>query len=890
MQITFNIDFHTRPGQQVFVVGSIPELGLWQENQAQGLLYTGNGVCELTLSIAPKKKISYTYFVKDHTTGELVYEGGKTRDLLLPVPAIKHICLKDFWKHEDGYNAIYKSSIFSQVFHQRPASESKKGGHSNLTIQLSTALLKSDEQLYISGNQPALGSWEAEKALPLNAKDFPLWQLNLEKTQLTFPFEYKYLIKDQSGNVVWETGANRVCHDYEGHLIRQDENLKIYRQWKGAGVSIPVFSLRTEQSLGVGEFLDLKPLVDWANQTGLKVIQVLPVNDTTMQHSWEDSYPYKPISVYALHPMYLNIRKLKRFTKEELNTYEQEQKRLNDLEQIDYEAVNELKRSYIQKIFSKQKSQFLKSAEFQDFFKENKHWLETYAAFCFLRDKYGTPDFLQWKKDARFSKRKLTQLVSPTNKHFPKIAIHYYIQFHLDKQLKEVVEYARSKQVALKGDIPIGIAAESADAWEAPQLFNLGTSAGAPPDDFAIRGQNWGFPTYNWEEMAKDNYRWWQLRFQKMADYFDAYRIDHILGFFRIWEIPENAVWGLLGHFNKALPFSTQELEQRGLYFDYERFCQPYIKEHILYRLFGDATSYIKETFLDEISFQNYRFKKAFDNQQKIVAYYDKKETLSESDKNEKEGLMSLHAEVLFIPDPIDTSLFHPRISLHQTLSFQDLDAYAQARIDEVYNDFFYRRHTEFWKTQALDKLPALVGATDMLVCGEDLGMVPDSVPEVMWQLKILSLEIQRMPKSTEVTFGHPADAPYLSVCTTSTHDMSTVRGWWEEDRAKTNQFYHQLLGQHGEAPLFCEPWLCENVLLQHLHSPAMLTIFPLQDLLAIDGELRWDKTHQERINIPSNSKHYWRYRMHLNLEELLKEDNFNVKLCDLIANSGRMS
>ena len=175
-----------------------------------------------------------------------------------------------------------------------------------------------------------------------------------------------------------------------------------------------------------------------------------------------------------------------------------------------------------------------------------------------------------------------------------------------------------------------------------------------------------------------------------------------------------------------------------------------------------------------------------------------------------------------------------------------------------------------------------------MLVCGEDLGMIPHCVPEVMERLQILSLEIQRMPKESWREFGDTWAYPYRSVCTTSTHDMSGIRAWWEEDRARTQRFFNEILGEQGEAPYFCEPWICEKIVELNLFSPSMLAILPLQDWLSIDGRLRLENPQEERINIPAHSRHYWRYRMHLSIEQLLEEGVFNTRLRELIERSGR--
>ena len=188
-----------------------------------------------------------------------------------------------------------------------------------------------------------------------------------------------------------------------------------------------------------------------------------------------------------------------------------------------------------------------------------------------------------------------------------------------------------------------------------------------------------------------------------------------------------------------------------------------------------------------------------------------------------------------------------------------------------------------------MKKLPALLDSTKMLACGEDLGMIPACVPETMSELNILSLEVQRMPKSPEDDFGKPASYPYLSVCTTGSHDTSSLRAWWEEDRELTEKYFHEILHCEGQAPYSCDPWICERIIQQHLVSPSMLCILPLQDWMSIDGTVRYQgDPGDERVNVPANPRHYWRWRMHLTLEELIALKDFNGHIRDMVANAGR--
>jgi 4-alpha-glucanotransferase len=659
--------------------------------------------------------------------------------------------------------------------------------------------------------------------------------------------------------------------------------------WRGAGVSIPVFSLRSKNSFGVGEFTDLKLLVDWVSKTDMKLIQILPINDTDATHTWVDSYPYAAISAFALHPIYTNLEAVAGEKYADLvKPLKKKQRQLNELTEVDYEQVLKFKLATLHELYAIQKEEFLNDTGFHDFFGNNKHWLVPYAAFCYLRDKSGTSDFSKWKLHSKYDKETIEKYVSPKAKHYDQIAFQYFIQYHLHLQLKEAAAYAHKKGVILKGDIPIGIYRHSCDAWMLPELFNMNVQAGAPPDDFAVKGQNWGFPTYNWKKMEEDGFAWWKQRFDEMSNYFDAFRIDHILGFFRIWSIPVDAVQGILGRFVPALPVHINEFNERYIWFDYHRYTQPFIVDHVLNEVFGDLAQFIKEEYLQPTGFGQLQLKEMFNTQRKVEGHFAE---LEQNDHNNriKNGLLDLIANVILIEEEGSAGTqFHFRIAMDTTSSFRSLEGNTQYQLKELYINYFFERQDDFWKREAMHKLPALKASTNMLICGEDLGMVPACVPDVMQQLGVLNLEIQRMPKNPQKAFFHPNDAPYLSVVTPGTHDMSTIRGWWEEDRAQTQRFYNYELGQWGEAPYFCEAWINRAIILQHLHSPAMWSIFQLQDLLGMSDTLRRQNPHEERINVPANPKHYWRYRMHTTLEQLIKEKEFNHELKGYIQASGR--
>ena len=910
MILEFQILYNTHPGQQLMILGSDPALGNGQAGQAIGmnLKDAQSGLWSLKAELDTTIGFSYRYYVKDDNFRTCLEEWGPDRTLSPGTTKHDSLLLSDRWRAQSDPGYTLHTSAFTNAIlktgqlYPAPIAKTDKTGNSVVIRFMPDVIrVKPGHRIAVSGSAKSLGNWSEKKVLALGNNGFPKWCGEVRVPVSEFPVTYKYLMLDETGKAhFWEKSANRIINLPDGDLPQViqigDETFDFPQyHWKGTGVAIPVFSLRREDGCGVGEFTDLRLLVDWASEVGIRMIQILPVNDTVARHTWQDSYPYAAISVYALHPVYINLNEIGRLNSEiNQQILETLGEYLNSLEKIDYEAVMKLKSRFFKLIFDQEKSTFLNDPEFLAFFAENEYWLRPYAAFSYLRDLFNTPDFSHWGEFRQPIPELLALLTDEKSGHFDDIAVHYFIQFHAYRQLLETAGYARSKGVVLKGDIPIGIYRNSVDAWLSPQLYHMDRQAGAPPDDFSDKGQNWRFPTYNWEVMARDNFSWWQQRLRQLSGYFDAFRIDHILGFFRIWEIPASQVEGLMGYFNPSIPYYRDELQYRGLWFDEQRFCRPYIREHFLYERFGEHTDFVRQNYLNEDSPGCYSLRPEYDTQSKVEEKLTVEPDASPEHRNRFEriirGLNSLIAEVLFLEAPgTGRNGFFPRNALHFTRSYQELDEYAKGIIDQIYLDYFYRRNEEFWREKAMSKLPAIKKATNMLLCGEDLGMVPACVPSVMEELGILSLEVQRMPKNPKITFGHPANYPYMSVATPSSHDTSTIRGWWEEDPGRSQRFYNENLGNHGASPYECSPEIVRQIIVQHLYSPSMWAIFPIQDLLGMDKVLRFPNPHAERINNPGNPNHYWRYRMHLNLGDLPAKTEFNRMLKGLIRDSGRL-
>ena len=891
MKLTFRIEYRTAWGEMLGAT-------LCGNDNQPIMLSTGDGIrwegsAEMTDAPAGIP-ISYRYGV--YRDGQCIRrESGTMPHIFCPGKKRNcHYILDDFWKDLPQESYLY-SSAFSGDYQSANSIKTMAPADCSITFRaLCPCLHHKHQQLGICGRGAALGNWDCKQTVLMEEIQANEWTVTLNAASLEFPLEYKFVACNADTKEVeeWEAHNNRLlCIDGmkkgEIYLTPESEVRFTSSARKVEGTAIPVFSLRSEGSFGVGDFGDLKKLIDWAVSTHQQAIQILPINDTTITNTWMDSYPYNSISIYAFHPMYIDLRQLGKLKdKEALAFYEEKRKELNALPQIDYEAVNNTKRAYLKSMYQQTGKKVLASAEFKKFFKENEHWLLPYAAFSYLRDQYGTPNFSQWPEHNEYHADEIAAMCIPESDCYEEIAFYYYIQYNLHIQLLDAGNYAREKGIIFKGDIPIGISRNSVEAWIEPYYFNMNGQAGAPPDAFSTNGQNWGFPTYNWDVMEKDDYQWWQKRFRKMAEYFTAYRIDHILGFFRIWEIPSHSVHGLLGQFVPALPMSVDEIQSYGLTFQKDFMTKPFINENILNRIFGEKADRVKETFVQHCHDDIYEMRSEFDTQRKVEAYFAERKY--EESRNICEGLYTLISNVLFVPDRKHPSMYHPRIAVQNDFIFEVLSPEEKEVFNRLYNHYYYQRHNQFWYQEAMKKLPILTQSTSMLVCGEDLGMVPDCVPWVMEQLQILSLEIQRMPKNPQHEFGHVWEYPYRSVCTISTHDMATLRGWWEEDYEQTCRYYNQVLGHWGEVPTAAPGWVCEEIVRNHLECPSLLCILSFQDWLSMDEEIRYPNVDAERINVPANPRHYWRYRMHLTLEELMKSNKFNEKMKEMIDAAGR--
>lgn len=641
-----------------------------------------------------------------------------------------------------------------------------------------------NEELLMVGAIPSCGSWDTERAIPLS--------LTRNGYVLQFPerkrTEYKLILKQPDGKIIWEEGKNRLYEPDQDEVftLRYErppffEKITPRERRQITGTAVPIFSLRSERSYGVGDFSDVSSLLDWMQINGQNILQLLPFYDTTFTRSDQDSYPYSAISTYGIHPLYMDVRQLPYYHTSPLRPeWETRASKLNQLTKLNYSAVLKLKEEVMDYCYDQwYHNSYKEDKSFSEFIEREKEKLLSYALFCTIRDKLPLTPVEQYPpypmaREEWIEKRSC--LGTPAEKEVLK---HAFRQYHLYKQLEQTSLKAAFRNILLKGDLPIGVKRNSEDVWVAPHLFNLDKEAGAPPDIFSELGQDWLFPTYNWEAMREEDYEWWRGRLSTMNRYLDAIRIDHILGFFRIWSIPAYTSNPSLGYYVPAQGYSEHEVH-------------------------GIKTFFNKD----------------------------------------------------------NDGSYHPLLAPEHRSGWTKLSEEEQIRYHALKENYYHRRNEALWRETAIERLSHIISASEMLICAEDLGVLTESITEVLSSFEILSLEVLRMPKQLGQKFIHPDSIPELSVLTTSTHDMDSLRAWWSEltpaDRCELARLYN-----------FTNE-ITPAGLIKALHrTRALLLILPLQDWFTLTEYGSSVLAKEERINKPDDPNHIWCYRMYGTISQL---------------------
>jgi 4-alpha-glucanotransferase len=627
------------------------------------------------------------------------------------------------------------------------------------------------------------------------------------------------------------------------------------------GISVPVAALRSRESCGVGEFADLPLLAQWCHGVGLDLIQVLPVNDTGT-----DSSPYSALSAFALHPLYLHLQTMPgaeahagaidRFMADTAR------REAGSKGRFPYRTVLEFKLTLVERIYADNASPIGAEPAFAHWRKENP-WVVPYAVFTALRRQNNAAAWSSWPFMANPGAQEIQDW---WDTHAAECMPPAWIQFLLEGQLRTASLSLQDMGVYLEGDMPILMSPESADVWARRGYFDLGARAGAPPDMFSPDGQNWGFPVYNWDTLARDGYAWWKDRLRQAGKFFHAFRIDHVLGFFRIWRIPRGELSGLLGRFSPSAGMTTEDLT--GLGFDQARIrwlSVPHTGGRELSTALGADASRVAALYLKRVGTEDlYNLREEVDGERAIAALVEPREV--------KDCLRSLHVNRTLMEDKGE---YFPAWYMEQKKGYQSLAGSEQEALRRLAGQR-RRESEEDWERRGRDLLRMLQSATDMLVCAEDLGDVPRCVPRVLAELGILGLRIERWsreydaaPPGSPAPFIPPSRLPRLSVCTPSVHDTSTLRGWWEEDRAE-RELYHGSLATEGSCPERMTRELLEKILAHCCDAASVLAMFQVQDILDLDEGLWSAHPSADRINVPGTLNDWnWTWRLPAPIEEL---------------------
>jgi len=879
--------------------------------------------------------------VDDRDGGSTTWELGAARTLALAPGAAAEsptlpiaplvVAQAEFRSASDLPRDVFCSSAFTDVvFRREPADRvsaavrsardasavaaAMVAGHGAMAVRfvVFAPRVVAGDTVCVAGDHAALGGGTVAAAVPLDDTELPYWTGTVALPPGTTDFAYHFVIRRPASGgggdverVVSEAPYSRRFSLLEGDVAAvrgvggghtaivsppSDLSFVYPRPWKGSGVAVPVFSLRSPSGCGVGEFVDLEAMVDLCVASGWQMLQLLPVNDTTAYGDYRDSYPYSAVSSFALHPQYIHLPSVAELQGDLAAEYEAEAARLNALPEIDYVDVMAVKMRFLCRLYASEKEEVLQSRAFLDWFGANQGWAVPYALFRFLAHINGSCEFDGWGARAAMTPAEMEALAAPDTFHFDHIGLALFTQFHLHRQLQAASAYASRHSVVFKGDLPIGVNRYCADTWQHPELFRLRMQAGAPPDFFSTAGQNWLFPTYDWTAMAADGYGWWRTRLGHMATYFHAYRIDHILGFFRIWEIPHSFLTGMAGRFRPVHGIPKAELEALGLW-DMDRYTRPYVREGFLYDAFGGRGGEVKDRFFVHLFHDRLGFRPEFDTERKLAAALRPEEAGADGAfiKDVRKELVKLLNNVVLLADVEEEGVYHPRFGLERTSSFAELPSEEwKGALRRLYHDYFFVRQEALWRSSGLAKLPVIQAASKMMVCGEDLGMIPACVPDVLDETSIMGLRVQRMPEG-DIEFGTPAKYPYATVCTTSSHDTSTLRAWWEEqDHSAKARYWSGIMRRSDAPPPTATGALVRAVVEDHLASPSMWTVLPLQDWLGMDEALRRPVATEEQINDPGDPHHIWRFRLHLSVRALLEKKALTAQWAGMSTKAGR--
>ena len=633
------------------------------------------------------------------------------------------------------------------------------------------------------------------------------------------------------------------------------------------GVAVPLGALRTESSCGVGEFADLVPFAKWAKACGMDLIQLLPVNDTGEERS-----PYSALSAFALHPVYVRLEDLPLSAAQRESVAAFSAARRDDA-RVAWLDVVRFKRDLLRRHYGNVLDSLETDAEFAEWLERNP-WVRPYAVFCRQKEKQGMRSWQAWTE---LRDPKPGEIDAAWEADRDETLFFAWVQWIAERQFAAAVAELGEIGIKLKGDVPILLSEDSADVWSGRGRFDLGNRAGAPPDMFCHAGQNWRFPSYRWDVLEREGYAWWRARLRQASKFYNAYRIDHVLGFFRIWEVPERESTGMLGRFVPALPLRRADLLAAGVSSEtIDRLVDPVFSDADVSELFG-ADKKSAEPWLKRVE-GGWKIDRDVFVSERAVLDADLPQPV-------KDVLLKLYWDRVLLHFDGDAGDFHPYWYWYDTRAFRSLNGADAEKVSARIHDYFDRQQ-DFWAANGRKLLTMMYEETDMLVCAEDLGVVPDCVPKTLAEMGILGLKIERWMRDWSAP-GQPwipmEKYPRPTVCSSGTHDTSTLRGYWEEEGWPREQYAAEL----GLSP--CPDYLTEEaaraIVRRNLSANSILAILPLQDWLALSYVQRPPSPQEERINTPGTlDAANWTWRMPRPVSALVADSKLTAEIAALCA------
>jgi 4-alpha-glucanotransferase len=641
------------------------------------------------------------------------------------------------------------------------------------------------------------------------------------------------------------------------------------------GTAIPLASIKTSKSWRVGEFPDLVPFGAMCRKAGLTVLQLLPVNDTGGQSS-----PYFALSAFALHPLYLRVQDLPEAAKapKALAALQAFTAKATPGERFPYDEAVAAKDRALRMVFDASAETIMADAGLAAFVEENP-WVKPYALFKHLKEANNQKAWMDWPAERDPDTARMAELWADPATAQERL-YHTWVQMHCARQFAAAAKTLASDGIVLLGDIPILMNVDSADVWADRRWFNLDMRAGAPPDMFSELGQNWGFPTYNWQTLEEDGHTFWLNRIREADRYYSAFRIDHVLGFFRIWALHEREESGYLGRFMPGASLGREELHNNG--FSDERIrwlSQPHIRGEKVRNAGGNLDKAARS--LEQVGNEDlYLFGPGIHGEKDI-------RSLGLDAATESFLLQAWRDRVLL---PIQDDRFVSTWRFRDASAWHSLSDQERGTLERLVSGK-QAEEQAIWEQHGRSLLAMLAKASGMLPCAEDLGAVPPCVPRVMAELGVPGLRIPRWTRDWDSP-GQPyialAEYPELSVCTPSVHDTSTLRGWWENEGERQG-FAAAFCPEHQATGKF-DPHTARSVLSTLATAASRLFVLQLQDLLDLSDTYRSEDPAKDRINVPGIVDGYnWTWRMATDAETLQKDQTWLAAVRS-VAESGQRS